>query len=60
LGVFFGKQENGVEILKIPGAGHTDILETENNGRKFLLFSELFSTDFLTVWISGVNVWQIG
>jgi len=25
-----------------------------------LLFSELFSTDFLTVWISGVNVWQIG
>jgi len=26
----------------------------------FFLFSELFSTDFLTVWISGVNVWQIG
>jgi hypothetical protein len=30
--------ENGVEILKIPGAGHTDILETENNGRKFLAY----------------------
>jgi len=30
--------ENGVEILKIPGAGHTDILETENTGRKFLVY----------------------
>ncbi len=30
--------ENGVEMLKVPGAGHTEILETENNGRKFLVY----------------------
>jgi hypothetical protein len=35
--------ENGVEILWIPGAGHTEILDTENDGRKFLLYVYDFS-----------------
>jgi len=30
--------ENGMQILNIPGAGHTEILETENEGRKFLVY----------------------
>lgn len=30
--------ENGEQILKIPGAGHTDILLTENSGRKFMAY----------------------
>jgi hypothetical protein len=30
--------ENGLEILKIPGAGYTEILDTENEGRKFLVY----------------------
>ena len=30
--------ESGVEILKIPGAGHTEILDTETNGRKLLVY----------------------
>ena len=35
--------ENGTEILKIPGAGHTNILETENEGRKFMAYVYDFS-----------------
>ena len=30
--------ENGIEILKIPGAGHTEILQTENLGKKWLVY----------------------
>lgn len=30
--------ENGIELLKVPGAGFTDVLETGNNGRKFLVW----------------------
>lgn len=30
--------ENGVELLKVPGAGHTDILETQEGARKFLVY----------------------
>jgi hypothetical protein len=30
--------ENGVELLNIPGAGHTEIFETEENGRKLLVY----------------------
>jgi hypothetical protein len=30
--------ENGVELLKIPGAGYTEILETETGSRKFLVY----------------------
>ena len=35
--------ENGTEILKIPGAGHTEIIETENEGRKLLVYVYDFS-----------------
>lgn len=30
--------ENGVEILKVPGAGYTEILETQDGSRKFLVY----------------------
>jgi hypothetical protein len=30
--------ENGLEVLKIPGAGYAEILETENGSRKFLVY----------------------
>ena len=30
--------ESGTEILKVTGAGHTEIMETENMGRKFLVY----------------------
>ena len=30
--------ENGAELLKIPGAGHTEVLETQDNGRKLLVY----------------------
>ncbi len=30
--------ENGVELLKVTGAGHTEILETQDNGRKLLVY----------------------
>ncbi len=30
--------ENGVELLNIPGAGYTEILETEAGSRKFLVY----------------------
>ena len=35
--------ENGVELLKVIGAGHTGIMETENSGRKFLVYIYDFS-----------------
>ena len=35
--------ENGIELLKVAGAGHTEIMETENNGRKFLVYIYDFS-----------------
>ena len=35
--------ENGTEILKIPGAGHTEVFETENEGRKLLVYIYDFS-----------------
>jgi hypothetical protein len=35
--------ENGQEILKIPGAGHTEIVETLDDGRKFLVYVYDFS-----------------
>jgi hypothetical protein len=30
--------ENGLEILKVPGAGHTLVIPTENDGEKFLVY----------------------
>jgi hypothetical protein len=30
--------ENGLEVLKIPGAGYTEILETQDGSRKFLVY----------------------
>ncbi len=30
--------ENGAELLKVPGAGYTEVLETEDQGRKFLVY----------------------
>ncbi len=30
--------ENGTELLKIPGAGHTEIVETADDGEKFLVY----------------------
>ena len=30
--------ENGTEILKVPGAGHTLVLPTQDGGRKFLVY----------------------
>jgi hypothetical protein len=30
--------ENGEELLKVPGAGHTEILETQEGARKFLVY----------------------
>jgi hypothetical protein len=30
--------ENGTEILKIPGAGHSELVETEEGKRKFLVY----------------------
>jgi hypothetical protein len=30
--------ENGTEILKMPGAGHTLVIPTEDGGRKFLVY----------------------
>jgi len=35
--------ENGTEILKIPGAGHTEILETDDQVRKLLVYIYDFS-----------------
>ena len=30
--------ESGVELLKVAGAGHTEIIDTESEGRKFLVY----------------------
>lgn len=35
--------ENGIEILTIPGAGHTNVIETLENGKKFLVYEYNFS-----------------
>jgi hypothetical protein len=35
--------ESGTEIMKIPGAGHTEIIETDDDGRKLMFFIYDFS-----------------
>ena len=35
--------ENGTEILKVPGAGYTEIIQTTASGRKFLVYTYDYS-----------------